>query len=64
MKDGKAEILDVKLEAGMILRVTAADRESRDIYIRLTRALAAPGTTFEIVSDTVVRCIPPGARAC
>lgn len=59
MKDGKAEVLDLKIEPGMCMRVRLAGREDRDLYIDVIRRLSAPGCIFEIVSDTEVLCKPP-----
>lgn len=59
MKDGKAEVLDVKVEPDGNLRVRCAGKEDRDRYIAVTRALCAPGTRFELVSDTEVLCKLP-----
>lgn len=59
MKDGKAEVLSVDIEEGTAMRVTLVSREDLDLYVMVMRALAAPGTTFEIVSDTEVVCRRP-----
>jgi hypothetical protein len=52
----------MKLEPGMIMWVKLRGREDRDLYIAVTRALSAPGSIFEIVSDTEVLCKPPPRR--
>ena len=63
MKDGKAEVLDVKLEPGMVLRVKCAGSEDRDLYIATMRAVSAPGTIFEKIGEAEVVCRPPQRKA-
>ena len=50
MKNGKAEVLDLKLEENGALRVKLAGRDDRDLYVAAMRALCAPGTISEILS--------------
>jgi hypothetical protein len=62
LKEGKAEVLNIELGENGDLRVKLAGRADRDLYIKVMRALSAPGTSFELVGDTEVLCKPPPVR--
>lgn len=59
MKDGKAEVLDLRLEDDGSIRVRLVGQRDRDHFIGVIRSLCAEGTVFEIVSETEVRCKLP-----
>jgi hypothetical protein len=59
MKNGKAEVLDVIFEDNGDMRVILAGRNDLNLFIKITREICAPGTIFQILSDTEVLCKLP-----